>query len=118
MRDIKDNIESCGFGDVAHATRQKVLPFLNNLTEKYDIVFADPPYNFYKERTDRAESLLGQVERVIPEGGAIVLKHPSSLEVPKFATLTLADQRKFGTNTVSLWVKVPDKKKSRRVGKS
>jgi 16S rRNA (guanine(966)-N(2))-methyltransferase RsmD len=106
VKDIKDNIEKCGFEEIAHATRQKVLPFLNNLTEEYDIVFADPPYNFYKERTDRAGMLIEKIERVIPEGGAIVLKHPSSLELPEFETLTLADQRKFGTNTVSLWVKV------------
>jgi 16S rRNA (guanine966-N2)-methyltransferase len=111
VQDIKDNIGRAGFSEKAHATCQKVFPFLKNQTETFDIVFADPPYPFYKDNVERAVTLVSKIAEVIPLGGAIVLKHPSSLELEDLDTLVLADQRQFGTNTVSLWVKVNQKKR-------
>lgn len=107
VRDIKDNLDKADLSEQGHATHQKGIPFLNNQSpESFDIVFADPPFNFYKDNVRRTHSLLEKLDRVIPNGGAIVLKHPKGLQLPTIETLTLADQRNFGTNTISLWVKM------------
>ena len=108
VHDIKDNLEKAGLSEQGHATHQKAMPFLNNQpSEGFDIVFADPPFVFYKDNVNRTRSLLEKIERMIPNGGAIILKHPNKLQLPSIGNLTLADQRHFGANTISLWVKVP-----------
>lgn len=105
--DIKANLVKTKLEDKGKATRQKVLPFLDNYDEEpFDIVFADPPYVFYKDRKDRTQLLLEKIIAVIPSGGAIILKHPAKLDPPQIEGLVLADQRKFGANTISMWVKV------------
>lgn len=108
VRSIRENTERAGLDGQAQITHQKVIQFLNEQTETYDIVFADPPYKFYKDRSGRAETLINSISEAIPEGGAIVLKHPSVITFSQIPGLYLADQRVYGTNTVSLWVKIPD----------
>lgn len=88
-------------------TKQKALPFLSDQGENsFDIVFADPPYNFYKETQHRTEVLFSLAERIIPDGGAIVLKHPPRISLPEIPNLVLADSRTFAESRISIWVKV------------
>jgi 16S rRNA (guanine(966)-N(2))-methyltransferase RsmD len=105
-KDLKENLEKTQLSGKGHVTQQKVLPFLGNQPpDQYDIVFADPPFNYYKEKTSRAESLLEQILPVIPDGGAIILKYPKTLARPKIDSLIEADHRVFGSNAITLWVK-------------
>lgn len=110
VRIIRENTERSGLNERALIIHRKVFQFLNDQTETYDIVFADPPYNFYKDSSGRAETIIDLISQAIPEGGAIVLKHPSMITFSQIPGLKLADQRVFGSNTVSLWVKISEGK--------
>jgi 16S rRNA (guanine(966)-N(2))-methyltransferase RsmD len=104
--DLKKNISTTGLSELAYVARQKVFAFLNDQPDNtFDIVFADPPYEFYKNDSKRAAGLLHHVVQIIPPGGAIVLKHPRSIDIPEIDGLITADSRNFGENTVTLWVR-------------
>lgn len=103
---IKQNLAKTGFLDKAQIEKVKALTFLDEQPgNSFDIVFADPPYDFYKSSRQRVLALLEQIRDVIPDGGAIALKHPTSLKMPEIKTLILADRREFGPNSISLFVR-------------
>lgn len=105
-KDIETNLEKTNLAEKAEVRNQRALKFLSDTPdESYDIVFADPPYEFY-ERASRIERIMDSVTRIAPPGGALVLKHPWKLELPEVDGLKLADKRQFGSNAVSLWVNV------------
>lgn len=112
-KDIRFNLEKTHLLDKSTIRRQKALHFLNDQPqESFDIVFMDPPFDFYGERGGRTAHLLEEVERVIPPGGGIILKHPKDLKLPELDALELADSRNFGASTVTIWVKMLRSKKS------
>lgn len=104
--DIKNNVQRAKLSEKSMITKQKAIPFLSNQDENsYDIVFADPPYEFYKETQRRAELLISLIEPLIPDGGAIILKHPPRIALPEHPSLIHADSRAFADSMVTIWVK-------------
>lgn len=105
---LKANLHKTHLFERSTVTQQKTFPFLSSQRENsYDIVFADPPYDFYKKNQKRAEALFMLIEPIIPYGGAIVLKHPPRIHLPQHQALLLADSRTFADCSFSLWVKIP-----------
>ncbi len=106
VKDIESNLEKTSLKDKAEVRNQRALKFLSDTPdESYDLVFADPPYEFYKG-PGRLERIMDAVTRITPPGGALIVKHPWKLELPEVKNLKLADKRQFGSNGVSLWVHV------------
>ncbi len=110
VTDIKSNLEKTSLTDKALVTKQSALPFLGSQSaDEFDIVFADPPFIFYKDNPGRAEMILEAIAEIIPEGGAIILKYPKKLHISEIKGLIHGDSRIFASNAVSLWVKKESK---------
>lgn len=74
--------------------KKDALAFLKTTKERFDIVFADPPYKF-----SDYEKLLFLVKNVLSEGGLFVLEHSSKLDFGS------NDKRVYGDSAISFWYK-------------
>jgi 16S rRNA (guanine966-N2)-methyltransferase len=74
---------------------QDAAIFLEQTQEKFDIVFADPPFPLWSETFEK--SLLSAVTRVLKAGSIFLVKHPSRmLPCSEFSRLTLNKESEFG----------------------
>lgn len=109
--DIKDNLKKTRLSSKARVTQQPVFIFLNDQEEEsFDIIFADPPFDFYKSGKKSGEeivtALLDHIHHLVPQRGAIILKHPVTINPPDLKDFTIADTRSFGSSTVTIWVRI------------
>ncbi len=103
---IKQNLAKAGLLEKADIIRTKALQYMEDQeANSFDIVFADPPFEFYKQSRQRIVGLLEKIVEIIPSGGAIILKYPRDLKMPEIEQLIVADTKEFGASTVTIWVK-------------
>jgi 16S rRNA (guanine966-N2)-methyltransferase len=76
----------------------KVLPFLHTTDEKYDIIFADPPYNMGKEIGLLIELL--SERKPFVAGGILILEHQSMTKLDHPA---ITETRVYGQSTFSFF---------------
>tara|TARA_B110000902_G_scaffold78430_1_gene93378 strand:+ start:16525 stop:17064 length:540 start_codon:yes stop_codon:yes gene_type:complete len=76
----------------------KVLPFLNKTEGKYDIIFADPPYNMGKEIGLLIELL--SERKPFAAGGILILEHQSMTQMTHPA---ITETRVYGQSTFSFF---------------
>ena len=76
----------------------KVLPFLKKTEEKYDIIFADPPYNMGKEIHLLIELLAEK--KPFAAGGILILEHQSMTQI---AHPAITETRNYGQSTFSFF---------------
>ena len=91
---IKENIKFLGYSDRARVIKGKVEKALRELAangEKFDFVFADPPYKF-----TRLEELLELVADVLSEDGVFVLETHKKTPPPKSRKLKLQKEARIG----------------------
>jgi len=74
--------------------KRDVLSFLKSSKERFDIVFADPPYKFADY-----DKLLFLVKNILSEGGLFILEHSSKLDFGS------KDKRVYGDTAISFWYK-------------
>ncbi len=81
---------------------ERALPKLGQQGQKFDLVFADPPYG--------ARVVLQILEGVgqagvLPPGGTLLIEHDKREDAPEqHGALTRTDQRRFGDTVVSFYV--------------
>ena len=73
---LLENVAHLGLESRAKTYRANNLTCLNNLGQRFDIIFLDPPYEEAK-----AENLL-RLGQYLAAGGRLVLSHPPALESP------------------------------------
>jgi 16S rRNA (guanine966-N2)-methyltransferase len=99
---IRDNVSLCGYSEkclVIHADIQSALRDLYGKKCRFDVIFADPPYN----RGMISETLKVLKEYpVLQRGGIIVLQHSVREKLtPLPDGWSVADQRKYGDNLLT-----------------
>ena len=110
------NIESCGFEKKCRVINTDVRSGLSDLFKKkcrFDIVFADPPYN--KGLVDTTIKLLKEYP-VFKQDGLIVIQHSTREDLNSALAESVGgetvwqqiDQRKYGDNAIS-FLKVEQK---------
>jgi len=105
----KKNIEKCGFEKQCHIINTDVRAGLSDLFKKkckFDIIFADPPYN-----NGLVETILKLLKEypVFKEGALIVIQHSTREDLSPFLVESVCgeaiwhqiDQRKYGDNAIS-----------------
>ena len=75
---IRRNIKICGFEDKSEVLANDTLRFLSSSTDKFDIVFLDPPY-----RTGLLQDALHKTPNVMRDTGYIICEHPIEEELPE-----------------------------------
>jgi len=98
---LRQNAETCGFGDRVVVMDTAVDRALGRLpADGFDLVFIDPPY------AAGPEGALTVVGALIRAGGRVVAEH--SFRAPpgdRFGPLQLADRRSYGDTGVSIYVR-------------
>jgi 16S rRNA (guanine(966)-N(2))-methyltransferase RsmD len=103
---IKKNTELTGLSRQSQVVKMAVGKFVDSqLPEEYDVVFAGPPYPYYKRRSF-LEKFLIKIEPLVSQGGGILIQHPQKIPMMKIDGLKHADTRCFGQVCISTWVKM------------
>jgi len=101
---IGKNLEALGFGErseVITGPVERVLPFLQERGDRFDIVFADPPYE--KGHIAGTLEALGGGE-VLKDTGLVVVEHAIREETGKrYESLALRDRRRYGDTVLSFF---------------
>ena len=75
---ISLNLRSCGYVErsrILNFDFRKALSILSSEGCEFDIVFIDPPYEFYVR--NEPQELACEVQRVVGDEGVLVIEHPS-----------------------------------------
>ena len=99
VKNITKNIESTGFIECSKIIRGDYAAVLMGLSEKFDFVFLDPPYN-----SDILLKALKLVQKNVSSYGKIICEHPSNVELPEYVD-DLVKQRayRYGKIIVSVY---------------
>ncbi|NTW61319.1 16S rRNA (guanine(966)-N(2))-methyltransferase RsmD [Candidatus Saccharibacteria bacterium] len=99
-RILQENIESLGVVDNAKSVKIGLSTWLDiNQDKKFDIIFADPPYN------DMQFSSVARLADVLKDEGLLVLSYPEKTQLPDFANLEKIDDRNYGTANLGFYIK-------------
>jgi 16S rRNA (guanine966-N2)-methyltransferase len=99
---IRENVSMCGYSEKCLLVQADVQSALRDLYKKkcrYDVVFADPPYN-----QGLIEETLTVLKKypVLQDGGALVMQHSVREPLPELENgWSVEDQRKYGDNYLS-----------------
>jgi 16S rRNA (guanine966-N2)-methyltransferase len=99
---VQANIDALGVGDNAKLYKMSVSSFVDfaqkqiqsGKMEKYDVVFADPPYDLKKPKQDFSTALL--LRSVVKDKGLMILSYPGRLCVPTVNGVVVVDKRSYG----------------------
>ena len=102
---LKDNIKKMGFAskaEVIAAPAMKALEILLSRGKRFDIIFADPPYN---------KGMVGEVlgfinpEELMAEDAVFIIQHSTKEVIGELKTdsVLLTDQRKYGDTVLSFF---------------
>lgn len=99
---IRENAAGCGYSDqclIIHADIQSALRDLYGRGCKFDMIFADPPYN--QGRIGETMQLLKEYP-VLQEDGFIILQHSIREQLkPLPEGWLMTDQRRYGDNLIT-----------------
>ena len=101
---LRENLSRMGLAAMAKVVKADALRFLRKgpERERYQVVFADPPY----EKDLARKCLLELAERGwVASGGMVVMEHSKREEMEeKIGSLVLESRRRYGDTLVSLYV--------------
>ena len=102
---LRKNILQCGFSSQASIVRGRVplvLKFMARRSERFDLVFVDPPY----DKNLINPTLQALLENKLIDGESRVILEHSPRESPIHPGFALVDQRKYGQTFVSFLKKL------------
>ena len=80
--------------------KSDVYKFLKNTPEKFDLVFADPPYDFDTEQFLNIASLVFERELLL-EDGVLIIEHSDQTDLSQHPQFS--EERKYGGNIFSFF---------------
>jgi len=80
--------------------KSDVFKFLKNTPEKFDLVFADPPYDFETEQFLDIANLVFENELLL-EDGLLIIEHSDQTDLSEHPQFS--EQRKYGGSIFSLF---------------
>lgn len=97
LRFIEKTKEELGL-EALQPIRSEMFQFLERAYHSYDLIFADPPYDF-----DRYEELVDQIffKNLLAKEGMLVIEHQSKKELDGLPHFT--EKRKYGNITFSFF---------------
>jgi len=106
----KRNAEDCGFMEVSSFIRTDSLSFLRNTTEKFSLVFLDPPYSKQEAGGRRQENGLSLLEealellpRVLTEDAVVCAESPLQQSLPAVLGKLTAKEYRYGKIKLTIY---------------
>jgi 16S rRNA (guanine966-N2)-methyltransferase len=97
VRAIERNVAKLGLGGV-RLVRSDAVRFISACSDRYDVVFVDPPYEMVESLR---MSLTEQFPRVLAPGGTIVFETAADIE-PELP-LSVRVSRRYGSTRVTIF---------------
>ncbi|MBT8286119.1 MAG: methyltransferase domain-containing protein [Flavobacteriaceae bacterium] len=97
---IASKSEEWGFPIVTK--RMDVFKFLEKTREKYDLIFADPPYNISADEFDLIHHIVFERDLLLADG-SLVIEHAKKTDLSHLAHFTSV--RKYGNSSFSFFKK-------------
>lgn len=106
LRVLKNNIELLGVGEQVTVVSASVKTWLDtrDQSDLYDIILADPPYNYPQPET------VSRLAEALQPGGLMILSYPGRLRVPyqPIGVVVVDDFRSYGEATLAVFQKLSD----------
>lgn len=100
---IIETLKMLGVQDQVNVIRQNVFTFIQKPSFKsYDIIFADPPFNFTVEEYEKIINLIID-NNFLSNSGQLILEHNVRVKLPEHSHLI--DNRKYGNVSFSFFKK-------------
>lgn len=98
---VRSNLRQSGFRNCSRVLVQPVESFLMSSEAEFDLVIADPPYQY----SDIEWLLVRASKKVEAEHGLLVLEHAASRSLPQLADLVLSRTRIHGDSAFTVYVR-------------
>tara|TARA_Y100001970_G_scaffold164563_1_gene201055 strand:+ start:960 stop:1418 length:459 start_codon:yes stop_codon:yes gene_type:complete len=100
---INETLININQQNLSQVLQGNAISILNQLSTKYDFIFADPPYDY--ENKEEILSIIEKSELLNPEG-MIILEHRSSENIDNtLISIERFDVRKYGETQISFYKK-------------
>jgi 16S rRNA (guanine966-N2)-methyltransferase len=100
-RILDENIKTLGLENNVMRGRMGLSTWIDdNLSDLYDIIFVDPPYN------DMQFAVVSKLANILSDSGVLILSHSKRVIVPNFDGLKLVDHRNYGDAEISFYNKL------------
>jgi 16S rRNA (guanine966-N2)-methyltransferase len=100
---VRKNLEKLRFADRADVIEGSAFDAASRLAPA-DVVFVDPPYDFYVERSDAMRRLVATLlGSVVAPGGRVVTEHREGEGLGEVAGGRIADERRYGGTVVTFY---------------
>jgi 16S rRNA (guanine966-N2)-methyltransferase len=99
QRVIAENIAALGVADRAKLYKVSLKTFLTLAPAKYDIIFADPPYNLLPAEF----STVFELKNVVKNKGLMILSYSGRLCAPTVNGVVVVDNRRYGEAALAVF---------------
>ncbi|HVR86975.1 MAG TPA: 16S rRNA (guanine(966)-N(2))-methyltransferase RsmD [Planctomycetota bacterium] len=106
LQAVEKNLERLGFGDRGRVVQGNAFDAAERL-EPADLVFVDPPYDFYVDRTAQMRSLIETLARRVlstPEA-RVISEHRLKEGLGDVTGTRIVDERKYGDTVVTFYTR-------------
>ena len=83
--------------------KSDVYKFLENTTQKYDLIFADPPYHFSQEQFEKIYLSIFD-KKLLEENGMLIIEHSKNTDLSHLENFNKL--KRYGGNCFSFFLKV------------
>ena len=100
IKQLSENIENCGFkvsSKIMTQSYSRAIRSLIKQDEKFDIIFIDPPYSFFKNKS--VNEIIKETLPLLFDSGTIVLEH--DLHNTEFSAELGVNTKKYGSTLIS-----------------
>lgn len=100
LKIISQNLKKAKLFDLAKLYNQDVYFYLKNCSQKYDIIFMDPPY----QKDMSAEALKLIIENdLLKAKGLIICERSEAEAVEEYEELNIIKNRKYGNSLITIY---------------
>lgn len=96
---IKQTSDTFDFG--INAIKSDVFSFLEKTKSEYDVIFADPPYNFSQEQFEKIPQLIFENE-LLAEDGMLIIEHSTHTNLEEMEYFS--HSKKYGSSVFSFFI--------------
>lgn len=84
--------------------KSDVYKFLEKTPQKFDVIFADPPYDFSQEQFEKIVQLVFD-NNLLEDEGMLIIEHPPQTKLDHLEQYI--EQRKYGSSVFTFFEEIP-----------
>jgi len=100
LKVIEQNLKKAKLFDLAKLYNQDVYLYLKNCSQKYDIIFMDPPYQ--KDMSAEAIELIIEND-LLKTNGLIISERSESENIEEYEELKIIKNKKYGNSLIIIY---------------